>query len=219
MAATATNGTSNGSADGTNDYEVIIIGAGVAGIYQMYRLAERGVHATVLEMGSDLAAPGSGTATPAAASTRRATPTVTRSPTSCSRNGTGRNASLASREPALPQLRRRQVRLAQVHAVQLHRRVGPLRRRGGQVAPAPRRRPRPELSLPAHRSGPAVRAYLSPHRGRQLRRHRRVRGARRSTPTTGPPNQSRSRASGWPSSAPAPPACRQSPPSASRPST
>ena len=54
MAATATNGTSNGSADGTNDYEVIIIGAGVAGIYQMYRLAERGVHATVLEMGSDL---------------------------------------------------------------------------------------------------------------------------------------------------------------------
>ena len=54
MAAAATNGTSNGSADGTNEYEVIIIGAGVAGIYQMYRLAERGVHATVLEMGSDL---------------------------------------------------------------------------------------------------------------------------------------------------------------------
>ncbi len=39
---------------GAPDYEVIIIGAGVGGIYQMYRLAERGVHATVLEMGSDL---------------------------------------------------------------------------------------------------------------------------------------------------------------------
>ena len=65
------NGTTNGSASGGSasggsasggsasgngmpDYEVIIIGAGVAGIYQMYRLAERGVHATVLEMGSDL---------------------------------------------------------------------------------------------------------------------------------------------------------------------
>ena len=60
MAQGTTNGTTNGSqvasASGTGmpDYEVIIIGAGVAGIYQMYRLAERGVHATVLEMGSDL---------------------------------------------------------------------------------------------------------------------------------------------------------------------
>ncbi len=54
MAAAASNGASNGSANGMPDYEVIIIGAGVAGIYQMYRLAERGVHATVLEMGSDL---------------------------------------------------------------------------------------------------------------------------------------------------------------------
>ena len=60
MAQGTTNGTTIGSqvasASGTGmpDYEVIIIGAGVAGIYQMYRLAERGVHATVLEMGSDL---------------------------------------------------------------------------------------------------------------------------------------------------------------------
>ena len=36
------------------DYEVIVIGAGVCGIYQIYRLAELGVKATVLETGSDV---------------------------------------------------------------------------------------------------------------------------------------------------------------------
>ena len=35
-------------------YEVIIIGAGVTGIYQIKRLADLGVSATVLEMGGDL---------------------------------------------------------------------------------------------------------------------------------------------------------------------
>ena len=35
-------------------YEVIVIGAGVCGIYQLYRLAEMGVSVTVLEAGSDL---------------------------------------------------------------------------------------------------------------------------------------------------------------------
>ncbi|MPY92625.1 MAG: SidA/IucD/PvdA family monooxygenase [Acidimicrobiia bacterium] len=35
-------------------HEVVIIGAGVCGIYQLYRLVELGVNATVLEAGSDL---------------------------------------------------------------------------------------------------------------------------------------------------------------------
>ena len=35
-------------------YEAIIIGAGVCGIYQLYRLVELGVSATVLEAGDDL---------------------------------------------------------------------------------------------------------------------------------------------------------------------
>ncbi|MEM7249784.1 MAG: NAD(P)/FAD-dependent oxidoreductase [Pseudomonadota bacterium] len=35
-------------------YEVIVIGAGVAGIYQMYRLAEMGIDATVLDAAPDL---------------------------------------------------------------------------------------------------------------------------------------------------------------------
>jgi cation diffusion facilitator CzcD-associated flavoprotein CzcO len=36
------------------DYEAIIIGAGVCGIYQLYRLVELGASATVLETGDDL---------------------------------------------------------------------------------------------------------------------------------------------------------------------
>ena len=36
------------------DYEVVILGAGVAGIYQLYRLLERGVDVTVLEAAADL---------------------------------------------------------------------------------------------------------------------------------------------------------------------
>src|SRR5918997_1448317 len=35
-------------------YEAIIIGAGVCGIYQLHRLLEQGVHTTVLEAGGDL---------------------------------------------------------------------------------------------------------------------------------------------------------------------
>ena len=36
------------------DHEVIVIGAGVCGIYQLYRLVELGVDATVLEAGDDV---------------------------------------------------------------------------------------------------------------------------------------------------------------------
>ena len=40
--------------DGSLDHEVIIIGAGVCGIYQLHRLLELGVPTTVLEAGADL---------------------------------------------------------------------------------------------------------------------------------------------------------------------
>ena len=40
--------------DNARDYEVVIIGAGVGGIYQIKRLADLGVKATVLEAWDDL---------------------------------------------------------------------------------------------------------------------------------------------------------------------
>ena len=59
-------------------YEVIVIGAGVAGIYQIKRLADLGVDATGAGgRRPTSAAPGTGTAIPAPASIRRATPTAT----------------------------------------------------------------------------------------------------------------------------------------------
>jgi cation diffusion facilitator CzcD-associated flavoprotein CzcO len=44
----------NGASSATPHYEVIIIGAGVAGIYQLYRLVERNVNATIVEAAADL---------------------------------------------------------------------------------------------------------------------------------------------------------------------
>ena len=79
-------------------YEVIVIGAGVAGIYQIKRLADLGDRRDRARRGRPTsAAPGTGTAIPAAASTPRATPTATRSPRNCSTSGTGRSGSPASR--------------------------------------------------------------------------------------------------------------------------
>jgi cation diffusion facilitator CzcD-associated flavoprotein CzcO len=39
---------------GQPDYEAIVIGAGVCGIYQLYRLVDLGVNVTVLEAGNDV---------------------------------------------------------------------------------------------------------------------------------------------------------------------
>ena len=36
------------------DYEVVVVGAGVAGIYQIKRLIDMGIKATVLEADADL---------------------------------------------------------------------------------------------------------------------------------------------------------------------
>ena len=43
------------SSNAKSHYEVIVIGAGVAGIYQIKRLVDLGVDATVLDAAGDLA--------------------------------------------------------------------------------------------------------------------------------------------------------------------
>ena len=42
------------SPDQTLDWEIVVIGAGVGGIYQIKKLIDLGVRATVLEAGEDL---------------------------------------------------------------------------------------------------------------------------------------------------------------------
>ena len=53
-------------------YDAIIIGAGISGIHQLYRLRELGMKVRVFEAGPMSAAPGTGTATPARASIPKA---------------------------------------------------------------------------------------------------------------------------------------------------
>jgi len=54
MTATATHTPSSERANAPRDYEVVVIGGGVAGIYQIKRLADLGVKATLLEAYSDI---------------------------------------------------------------------------------------------------------------------------------------------------------------------
>ncbi|MBL6612735.1 MAG: NAD(P)/FAD-dependent oxidoreductase [Reyranella sp.] len=54
MNSTAARIPQSSRADAPRDYEVIVIGAGVAGIYQIKRLADLGVKATVLDSNADL---------------------------------------------------------------------------------------------------------------------------------------------------------------------
>ncbi len=54
MSEQATLSAQSAKASAPHDYEVVVIGAGVAGIYQIKRLADLGVNATVLEANDDL---------------------------------------------------------------------------------------------------------------------------------------------------------------------
>ena len=47
-------GNSDMTHDAELDYEVVVVGAGVAGIYQIKRLTDMGIKATVLEADPDL---------------------------------------------------------------------------------------------------------------------------------------------------------------------
>jgi heterodisulfide reductase subunit A-like polyferredoxin len=69
------------------EYDAIIIGAGISGLYQLYRLRELGMRVRVLE------APGIGTAIRARASIPKAIPTAIPFQRNCSTNGTGPSIS------------------------------------------------------------------------------------------------------------------------------
>ena len=75
------------------DYQVIVIGAGVSGIYQIKRLADLGVRATVLDANPDLEALGTTIVILVRASIPRAIPTATRFPKKCWMRGIGLRCS------------------------------------------------------------------------------------------------------------------------------
>ena len=98
-------------------YEVVVVGAGVSGIYQIKRLADLGVYALVLDAAPISAEPGTGTAIRARASIRELHLRLFFSKELLNEWHWKERFS-AQPEPPLPQLRRRQVRSAQIHAVQ-----------------------------------------------------------------------------------------------------
>ena len=78
-------------------FDAMVIGAGVSGLYQLYRLRQLGLAVRCYEEGSGGAAPGIGTATRAAGLIPRVKLTAIRGRRSSYKNGTGRNIFPASR--------------------------------------------------------------------------------------------------------------------------
>ena len=77
-------------------FDVIIIGAGVTGLYALYRLRARGLSVRAFEEGGSVGGTWYWNRYPARASTPRVTPTAIRSQKNSCRNGTGKNIILAS---------------------------------------------------------------------------------------------------------------------------
>jgi len=78
-------------------FDVIIIGAGVTGLYQLYCLRQRGLSVRVYEAGGGVGGTWYWNRYRARASTRRVTPTAMPSRRNSYRNGTGKNIIPASR--------------------------------------------------------------------------------------------------------------------------
>ena len=74
-------------------FDVVVIGTGVAGLYQLCKLRELGLQVRVLEAGSAVGGPGIGTAIRARASIPKAIPMAIRFRRSSSTNGTGASGS------------------------------------------------------------------------------------------------------------------------------
>jgi cation diffusion facilitator CzcD-associated flavoprotein CzcO len=88
------------SATVATDFDVIVIGAGVSGLYQLYRLRELGLTARVFEAGSGVGGTWYWNRYPALGLTPRVGLTVFPSPRSCSTSGTGRSTLPANRKPS-----------------------------------------------------------------------------------------------------------------------
>ena len=74
------------------DFDVIVIGAGISGMYQLYRLRKLGLRVRVLERGTGVGERGIGIGIRARDSIRKVTLTDIPFRRNCSTSGTGPNA-------------------------------------------------------------------------------------------------------------------------------
>ena len=82
-------------------FDAIVIGAGVSGLYQLYRLRELGLHVQVFETGSAVGGTWYWNRYPGARFDSESWTSATPFPGNCWRNGTGRNTSPASPRPSV----------------------------------------------------------------------------------------------------------------------
>ena len=84
--------------DTLEEFDAVIIGAGIAGLYQLHLLRDQGLEVRVLEAGSAVGGTWYWNRYPGARfDSESYSPTATRSPRRCWRNGSGANTSPRSR--------------------------------------------------------------------------------------------------------------------------
>ena len=83
------------------DFDAVVIGAGVSGLYQLYRLRELGLTVRVFEAGTNVGGTWYWNRYPGAGSIPKAGPTAIRSRRNCSMSGTGRSTLPASPRPSV----------------------------------------------------------------------------------------------------------------------
>ena len=88
------------STDPSTDFDAIIIGAGVSGLYQLYRLRELGLTVRVFEAGSGVGGTWYWNRYPGPGSIPRAGLTATPFRRNCWKNGIGKSTSRASPRPS-----------------------------------------------------------------------------------------------------------------------
>lgn len=80
--------------------DAVVIGAGIAGLYQLYRMREMGLKVRAYEAGSASAEPGTGIAIPVLASIPKSRSTNTGSRRICIKRGSPANAFPRSPRPS-----------------------------------------------------------------------------------------------------------------------
>ena len=188
------------------EFDAIVIGAGVAGLYQLYRLRELGLRVRVFEAGSGVGGTWYWNRYPGA---RFDSESWTYGYSFSQELLEGVALAGAFRPPAgdrtLPQPRRRQIRPAARHPVQQPRRRGPLPGGNAELGHRAGRRPALFDALPADRDRHSLGADDAEHS-----RHRHVQGPVLPHASLGPRKGSILPASASGSSAPARPPCRRS---------
>ncbi len=145
-----------------SEFDVIVIGAGVGGIYQIKRLTDLGFNAILLEGAPDLGGTWYQNRYPGCRfDSESYTYGYSFSKELLNEWHWSERFSGQPENLTIPELCRRQIRSAEVHALQLPRSARCLRRRQRDLALRDRGRPRTDVQVPGHGAWAAIGAHAS----------------------------------------------------------